>query len=115
MSKSDAGMLFSGAKWFMFVNIIQRVITFALNQSMISWTTPEVFGMAAISLELLLSTLLFLSREGIRMACIRETIVTADERQRVVNVSINNKLHRHILLASSPIVVLIVEYYFSTQ
>ena len=84
---TGAGMLLSGAKWFMIVNVIQRVITFVLNQSMISWTTPEVLGMAAISLELLLSSLLFLSREGIRMACIRETIITANERQRMVNVS----------------------------
>lgn len=83
---TGAKMLFSGAKWFMIVNIVQRMITFLLNQSMISMTSPEVFGMAAISLELLLSSLLFLSREGIRLACIREKIVTADERQRIVNV-----------------------------
>ena len=84
---ASAKMLFSGAKWFMIVNIVQRVITFVLNQSMISWTSPEVFGIAAISLELLLSSLLFLSREGIRLACIREKIVTVDERKRIVNVS----------------------------
>ena len=85
--KTGAGVLFSGAKWFLLVNVLQRMTTFILNQSMISYTTPAVFGMAAISLELLLSSLLFLSREGIRVACIRETIVTSDERQRIVNVS----------------------------
>ena len=70
----------------MLMNFIQRLTSFVLNQSMISYTTPEVLGLAAISLELLLSTLLFLSREGIRMACLRETIKTTSHRQYVVNV-----------------------------
>jgi Rft protein len=85
----DAGtrMVFSTIRWTMLFNMLQRVVTFLLNQSMIAWTSPEIFGIAAISLELLLSTLLFLSREGVRLACLRETIVTLNQRQLIVNVS----------------------------
>lgn len=85
--ESGANLILSGAKWIMLVNVLQRIMTFILNQSMISWTSPEVFGMAAISLELLLSSLLFLSREGIRLACLRETALIPDDRQRIVNLS----------------------------
>lgn len=77
---------FYGARWIMMFNIAQRMITFVLNQSMIAFTTPDVLGMAAIQLELVLSTLLFLSREGIRLACLRESILTGKQRQMVVNV-----------------------------
>lgn len=83
---SGATMVFSRIRWTMLFNMLQRVITFVLNQSMIAWTSPEIFGIAAISLELLLSTLLFLSREGVRLACLRETIVTSHQRQLIVNV-----------------------------
>jgi hypothetical protein len=83
---TDATMVFSTIRWTMLFNMLQRVITFLLNQSMIAWTSPEIFGIAAISLELLLSTLLFLSREGVRLACLRETIVTLNQRQLIVNV-----------------------------
>ena len=44
------------------------MVTFTANQAMLRLAGPEVFGVAAIQLELLLSTLLFLSREGLRLA-----------------------------------------------
>ena len=84
---SSTSRLLSAATSIMAFNVAQRIITFVLNQLMISRTSPEVFGMAAISLELLLSTLLFLSREGIRLACLREKVTSVAARQRLVNLS----------------------------
>ena len=83
---SGANMVLSGVRWIFIINVAQRLITFVLNQLMISFTSPEIFGLAAISFELLLSTLLFLSREGIRLACLREEIISPNQRQLVVNV-----------------------------
>lgn len=78
----------NGARLIMIVSVIQRIITFAMNQLILFYTTPDIFGSAAVSLELLLSTLLFLSREGIRIACLREKIATSANRQAVVNVRV---------------------------
>ena len=86
MTSSSYRML-AAATSIMAFNVVQRIITFVLNQVMISRTSPEVFGMAAISLELLLSTLLFLSREGIRLACLREKVISVTARQRLINLS----------------------------
>lgn len=52
----------------------QRGLTFALNQALVRATSPDVFGFAAVELELLLATVLFLSREGIRLALLRSGI-----------------------------------------
>ena len=84
---TSSSRLLSAATSIMAFNVAQRIITFVLNQLMISRTSPEVFGMAAISLELLLSTLLFLSREGIRLACLREKVTSVTSRQRLINLS----------------------------
>lgn len=48
-----------------------RLVTFTLNQALLSFTTPAAFGTATIQLEPLLNTVLFLSREGIRSALAR--------------------------------------------
>jgi oligosaccharide translocation protein RFT1 len=42
-----------------------------LNQSLVRLAPPEVFGTAAIQFDLIYSTILFLSREGIRNALLR--------------------------------------------
>jgi oligosaccharide translocation protein RFT1 len=60
-----------GAKWSFVLAIVQRMVTFTANQGMLRLAGPEVFGVAAIQLELLLSTLLFLSREGLRLAVVK--------------------------------------------
>jgi oligosaccharide translocation protein RFT1 len=58
--------LLSGAKWNLIFTVLQKLISFTLNQSLYAYfgIGPEILGQAAIQLELLLSTLLFLSREG---------------------------------------------------
>lgn len=52
----------SGAQHLIMSNAFQKICTFALNQVMLRYSGPAVFGLASIELELLLSTLLFLSR-----------------------------------------------------
>jgi hypothetical protein len=42
MGADGASTVLSSARWIVLANILQRVITFSLNQSMISRTTPEV-------------------------------------------------------------------------
>lgn len=79
--------IITGAKWIFVVNIVQKLSTFALNQALIRWTPPEVFGQAFIQYDLLLSTLLFLSREGIRLSVLRANITNDRDRQEIVNLS----------------------------
>ena len=53
------------------LQVLSRCLTFGLNQSLVRVASPEVFGTAAIQFDLVCSTILFLSREGIRNALIR--------------------------------------------
>lgn len=50
-----------------------RIVTFALNAIVVRLTAPEVLGLASVKLELLYNTILFLSREGLRLALLRYT------------------------------------------
>lgn len=54
--------------------VAQKLIVFVVNQLSLQYTTPEVVGKASIQLELWLSTSLFVSREAIRVACLRYKI-----------------------------------------
>ncbi|KAK6460069.1 flippase [Scheffersomyces coipomensis] len=56
-----------GASLLMAVQIITKLFTFALNQYLIQFISPNVFGISAY-LEFLISSILFFSREGIRIA-----------------------------------------------
>jgi oligosaccharide translocation protein RFT1 len=53
------------------LQLVSRIFTFVLNQLLVRLVSPQVFGTAAIQFELLLSTILFLSREGTRNALLR--------------------------------------------
>ncbi|KDN36440.1 hypothetical protein RSAG8_10832, partial [Rhizoctonia solani AG-8 WAC10335] len=53
------------------LQVISRLATFTLNQLLLRLASPTVFGTAAIQLDLLLSTVLFLSREGVRNTLLR--------------------------------------------
>jgi len=59
------------ASSLMALQLLSRVFTFFLNQALFRLTTPSAFGAATIQFELILSTILFLSREGIRNALLR--------------------------------------------
>jgi oligosaccharide translocation protein RFT1 len=55
-----------------FLQVSSRAFTFILNQALVRLATPQTFGTATIQFELLLSTTLFLSREGVRTALLRQ-------------------------------------------
>eukprot|EP00605_Chrysophyceae_sp_TOSAG23-4_P000041 GSChrysophyteH1.ASY1.ANO1.43.1 assembled CDS len=77
-------------------NVLQKAVTFVFNTLIVRKTNPSIFGVAAVQLELFLSTLLFLSREGIRLAVLKQRLPKGDwngsqaarnERQKLVNLS----------------------------
>jgi oligosaccharide translocation protein RFT1 len=53
------------------LQLLSRLTTFALNQALFRLASPTAFGAASIQLDLVLSTILFLSREGVRGALLR--------------------------------------------
>ncbi|KAF9905100.1 Oligosaccharide translocation protein rft1 [Linnemannia zychae] len=56
------------------------MLTFTLNQVLLRFTTAETLGIASVQLELLLNTILFLSREGVRCAAIRVSDDSAEDQ-----------------------------------
>ncbi|PWN21039.1 Rft-1-domain-containing protein [Microstroma glucosiphilum] len=54
------------------LQILTRVFTFGLNQLLIRFSSPALYGAAHIRCELVLGIVLFLSREGIRAATLRQ-------------------------------------------
>jgi oligosaccharide translocation protein RFT1 len=83
----DSANATSGVRWILFFNVFQKLLTFGMNQVIVRHSSPEVFGIAAVQLELLLSTLLFLSREGIRLALLRSVVNDRYRLQQFVNIS----------------------------
>lgn len=53
------------------LQVLSRGGSFTLNQALVRLASPTAFGAAAIQFELVLSTILFLSREGVRTALLR--------------------------------------------
>ncbi|EEB89255.1 hypothetical protein MPER_12671, partial [Moniliophthora perniciosa FA553] len=54
------------------IQLTSRILTFTLNQALFRLASPETYGVAAIQLEsLMLGTILFLSREGVRGVLLR--------------------------------------------
>ncbi|SJL06494.1 uncharacterized protein ARMOST_09833 [Armillaria ostoyae] len=77
MTKSDGGenkllqASFGSALPLIWLQLGSRLFSFLLNQALLRMATPSAFGTAAIQFELLLNTILFLSREGVRIALLR--------------------------------------------
>jgi oligosaccharide translocation protein RFT1 len=61
-----------------------RLLTFGLGQAMLRMASPRAYGTAAIQFELLLNTILFLSREGVRNALLR----FKKPGQEIINLSV---------------------------
>lgn len=61
----------SAASSLIGLQLFSRLFTFILNQVLFRMASPSAYGTAAIQFELLLSTILFLSREGVRNALLR--------------------------------------------
>ena len=62
------------------LQVFSRVVTFVLNQALVRLVSPQVFGTTSIQFELLLSTILFLSREGVRNALLRASSQNTTDR-----------------------------------
>lgn len=67
-----------GASYLVLLQFVSRMLTFTLNQVLLRFTTAETLGVASIKLDLLLNSILFLSREGVRCAAIRVSDDTKD-------------------------------------
>lgn len=61
----------SSASSLVALQFFSRLFTFALNQALVRLVSPSAYGTAAIQFELLLSTILFISREGVRNSLLR--------------------------------------------
>ncbi|SCU91307.1 LADA_0F09208g1_1 [Lachancea dasiensis] len=59
-----------GVTFLMFSQLFAKIVTFLLNTLLVRYLSPKVFGINAF-LEFLLSTVLFFSREAIRMSTLR--------------------------------------------
>ncbi|KAF5371207.1 hypothetical protein D9758_004092 [Tetrapyrgos nigripes] len=73
-SSSDTPLVassISSLKSLMGLQLFTRLFTFILNQALFRLATPKAYGVAAIQFELMSSTILFLSREGVRGALLR--------------------------------------------
>ncbi|KAI9598702.1 Rft protein-domain-containing protein [Syncephalis fuscata] len=70
-----------GASYLVMLQFFSRMVTFTLNQVLVRYTTPDVLGVASIQLELLIASVLFLSREGFRCALLRtdDTSINGDD------------------------------------
>lgn len=74
-----------GAYYLVLLQFASRMLTFGLHQVVLRYTTAETLGIASVKLELLLSTILFISREGFRCALLREQ--KREDEQKVTNLS----------------------------
>ncbi|KAI7867439.1 Rft protein-domain-containing protein [Spinellus fusiger] len=75
-----------GAYSLVMLQLMSRMVTFVLHQIVLRYTTAETLGIASVQLELLLSTILFLSREGFRCALLRH-----ESPQSTHNMSLEEK------------------------
>ncbi|KAF8949309.1 Oligosaccharide translocation protein rft1 [Haplosporangium gracile] len=78
-----------GASYLVLLQFVSRMLTFTLNQVLLRFTSAETLGIASVQLELLLNTILFLSREGVRCAAIRVSDDSAEEEEEIT--SLDNK------------------------
>ncbi|KAI9507618.1 Rft-1-domain-containing protein [Russula earlei] len=68
-----------------FLQLSSRAFTFVLNQALVRLATPQTFGTATVQFELLLSTTLFLSREGVRTALLRQRMGVSPDLVRNIS------------------------------
>jgi oligosaccharide translocation protein RFT1 len=77
----------SAARLLLLVVLVQRAASFVLNAAVTRSVGASVLGFASNDMELLLATLLFLSREPFRLTALRLKVSSAQERQELVNVA----------------------------
>ncbi|KAI7893872.1 Rft protein-domain-containing protein [Mucor mucedo] len=72
-----------GASYLIMLQFVSRMLTFSLNQIVLRYVSKDNFGIASVNLELLSSTILFISREGFRSILIRDN----SNRQKILNLA----------------------------
>jgi oligosaccharide translocation protein RFT1 len=107
---ASPNLLASSISSLVFLQLSSRAFTFVLNQALVRLATPQTFGTATVQFELLLSTTLFLSREGVRTALLRQ--------QKSASPSSPNLVHNISLLPAYvgvPIAVALAVLYSATS
>ncbi|ORX96611.1 Rft-1-domain-containing protein [Basidiobolus meristosporus CBS 931.73] len=91
------------------------MLTFLLNQILLRFTTPTSLGIAYVQLELLIATILFLTREGVRCALLRndESEESVGEKEKL-NDSQKNQLVLNLAYLPLPLGTLVafLSYYY---
>jgi len=77
------------------LQLLSRLLTFSLNQALVRLVSPELFGTVSLQFELLLNTILFLSREGVRNSLLRVSI-SAPTQGRKENASSREQRDEYI-------------------
>ncbi|CDS01985.1 hypothetical protein [Sporisorium scitamineum] len=98
--KGATGSPPASASTLILLQVSARALTFVLNQLLVRLVSPSIFGLANIQLELLLSTILFLSRDGFRTILIRNEPVGASSSSKSTGPrgGIPNSIHNIALL-----------------
>lgn len=104
MSDSAVSASAKGASFLILLQIGSRALTFALNQILLRFLSPELLGVS-VQLELYCISVLYFSRESLRVALQRR----ADGVQAVIN------LAYLALVAGVPISYFLAELYLRTE
>jgi oligosaccharide translocation protein RFT1 len=110
---ASPNLLAASISSLVFLQVSSRAFTFILNQALVRLATPQTFGTATVQFELLLSTTLFLSREGVRTALLRQQKTTSSSSS-----SSPNLVHNISLLPAYvgvPIAVALAVLYSATS
>jgi oligosaccharide translocation protein RFT1 len=73
------------------LQLISRLLTFVLNQTLVRVASPEALGTASIQFDVLINTVLFFSREGVRGGLSR----TQDEFNRLSNSELSSSNQKY--------------------
>src|SRR3989338_3729906 len=67
-----APSILGGAGWLIGLQVLSRGLTFLVNVALVRTLEPSVLGVCLLQLQLVLSTVQFVSRETFRRACLKE-------------------------------------------
>lgn len=102
----------ASASSLVLLQLLSRVFTFVLNQALVRLVTPQVFGTASIQFELLLSTILFLSREGVRNALLRSPTAKSNKSKES---SLTDNIALLPVLLGIPVAIVSASIYLSAS
>ena len=98
-----------------FLQISSRAFTFVLNQALVRLATPQTFGTATVQFELLLSTTLFLSREGVRTALLRQQKSASSSSSSISSPNLVRNISLLPAYVGAPIAVTLAVLYSATS